>query len=599
MLQLPPTITQVLEERFHNQANDKAFTFMDSEVEETITYQQLFERSYSVARTLREHGAAGERVIIAYNSSLEYIYSFFGCLMAGAIAVPVYPPRTSKKDARFDSILDDSGAAIVVTSPNVLNSLKLRNSEYLKQDTVWLTPTVDEDVQQLDSFDIHPCEPDTLAFLQYTSGSTSSPKGVMVTHDNIMTNIRMMRNTYRFPAEGVFVSWLPLFHDMGLIGMMLSSACNGFHCVLLSPVTFLQSPITWLNAISKHKGNITAAPNFAYDLCARKIKEEQIDALDLSAFTHALCGAEPIKMSTARNFINRFARAGFRSEAFCPSYGLAEATLMVSGAQSDQAPKSLIVHKKPLLQNRIVIASDDFLAGPNVNELTELVNCGPISDELNLQIVDPDSGIVCPPDRIGEIWMAGAAVAQGYWNRPEATESTFRARIAGEEGVSFLRTGDLGFKQSGELFIAGRLKDIIMIRGENHYPNDIEWSVVHSHPNLNKDACGAFSVLDEQQDEQLVVVVEIEKQFRKEDLLPVVKAVRAIIAEEHSLQLYGLIICNPGGVPKTTSGKIQRKQCKSLFLDQTLPALLAVIRNRVVEDWVQPSATPEREKVNP
>lgn len=589
MFQQSATITQVLVERLQKQPTEKAFTFTDSDVEETITYQQLFERSYSVANTLRKHGACGERVIIAYNSSLDYIYSFFGCLMAGAIAVPVYPPKTAKKDARFDSILEDSTASIVVTSPTILNSLQLRNSDYLKQDTIWLTPSFDEAVQPYDSFDLYPCEPGTLAFLQYTSGSTSSPKGVMVTHSNIITNVRMMRNTYRFPDEGVIVSWLPLFHDMGLIGMMLSSVCNGYHCVFLSPVTFLQSPITWLNAIAKYKGNITAAPNFAYDLCARKIKEEQIDTLDLSGFTHALCGAEPIKMSTIQNFINKFARAGLRSEAFCASYGLAEATLMVSGSICDQAPKSIVVHKKHLLRNEIIIASDDSLAESDSSEWTEVVNCGTINDELNLQIVDPDSGMVCPPNRIGEVWMAGAAVAQGYWNRPDATESTFHARIAGEEGVPFLRTGDLGFKIEGDLFIAGRLKDVIMIRGENHYPNDIEWTVVHSHSYLHTDACGAFSVLDENEDEQLVVVVEVEKQYRKENLLPVVAAVRAAIAEEHSLQLYGLILCSPGGVPKTTSGKIQRKQCKSLFSDRKLPALLAVIRNRVVDDWVQQS----------
>lgn len=584
MVPMPETITQLLVTRLHNQADKPAYTFIDNDFEETMTYQQLFARSYSVATEIRKYGSSGQRVILAFPSGLDYICSFFGCLMAGVVAVPVYPPKTSKKDIRFEAILKDSEASIILTSPSVLESLQIRNSDFLKQGVTWLTPN--DKVEMVDdSPNLFPCTPDTLAFLQYTSGSTSTPKGVMVTHENIIANTRMMKETYKFPADGVTVSWLPLFHDLGIIGMIINALYNGYHCVFLSPLSFLQSPITWLKAITKYKGNITAAPNFAFDLCVRKIKPEQIDTLDLTSFTHALCGSEPIKMSSVQNFISKFAPAGFRSEAFIPSYGLAEATLMVSGAGYGTAPKSVLLHKNQLLQNKIETAFIAPFAEWNKSEFTEVVSCGPISRELIVRIVDPVNGRACSPDRIGEIWVSGPSIARGYWNQSEATTTTFQAQIVDEEGVQFLKTGDLGFIMSGELYITSRLKDTILIRGENHYPNDIEWSVVNCNPYLNKEACGAFSILDDNHDEQLIVVAEIERQFRKADLQPVVKAVRACIAEEHSLQLYGLILCSPGGVPKTTSGKIQRNHCKSLFIDEKLPALLAVIKNQTVDDW--------------
>lgn len=525
--------------------------------------RDLDHQAQKVASRLQKIVAPGEPVLLCYPSSKEYIIAFLGCLYAGVVAVPAYPPRFNRPDQRLSLIVQDAGARVVLTTTDILRTVRRREL---------LTPEIEGLLwQATDSPDIAAEEDwheplitgETLAFLQYTSGSTSRPKGVMVNHANILHNLGVIQGALRLDRNTIGVSWLPMYHDMGLIGCILQPIYTGCSGILMSPITFLQHPISWLQAISRYRGTVSPAPTFAYRLCAEKVDTEQCAELDLSCWQTALCGAEPIPLEILNRFTKRFAPYGFRAESFQPSYGLAEATLMVSGYKRSRSVMTYEVEREALEDHRLV-STDAEGKGTQV-----IVGCGLVAPEQKVLIVDPESFTECAPDKVGEIWVAGPSVAQGYWNQAEETSRTFNAYLSDTGEGPFLRTGDLGFLHQGNLCVTGRLKDLIIIRGHNYYPQDIELIVERSHRAVQGGAGAAFSV-DVAGTEQLVVALELDRHYRNDDLKEVVRSINQAVAEQYDLRLHEVVLLKPGSLPKTSSGKVQRHMCRAKFLAQTL-----------------------------
>jgi acyl-CoA synthetase (AMP-forming)/AMP-acid ligase II len=415
--------------------------------------------------------------------------------------------------------------------------------------------------------------PATLAFLQYTSGSTAEPKGVMLSHGNLMHNLDMTYHAFGIGPDSRVVIWLPPYHDMGLIGGILQPLYAGTPVILMSPLDFLQRPLRWLQAIARYQAAVSGGPNFAYDLCVRKSTPEQRAALDLSHWQKAFNGAEPIRAGTLTRFATAFAGSGFRPEAFYPCYGLAEATLIVSGGGKAKTPAVTTVQAAALAENHVVP-----VAAEAEDSLT-FVSCGPALGRQEIAIVHPVALSRCPAGQVGEIWLSGPSVAQGYWQRPQDTARTFLAYTADTGEGPFLRTGDLGFLQGGELFVTGRLKDLIIIDGLNHYPQDIEVTVEQSHPLLRPGCSAAFAVNSNGR-EGVVVVVEVARPKQVAMLQEssaagftpdeIVKSVRRAVAQQHDLRLSEVVLLKAGTVPKTSSGKIQRHACRAGFLSGAL-----------------------------
>jgi amino acid adenylation domain-containing protein len=561
----PASLVEVLRRRALDQPDRRAYTFLlDGETREVhLTYGELDLQARAIAGRLQALDAAGERALLLYPPGLQYAAAFFGCLYAGAAAVPVYPPRPNRADPRVRSILTDARARVVLTTAAILpNAERALGGEagvdWLATDGLdldaaaeWRQPAVGRD---------------DLAFLQYTSGSTSAPKGVMVSHGNLVHNERLIQRAFRVSAESVVVGWLPLYHDMGLIGNLLQPLWSGCPCVLLSPVDFLQRPRRWLAALSRYGGTTSGGPNFAYDLCARKVAGADLEGLDLSRWTVAFNGAEPVRAETLERFAAAFAPCGFRREAFFPCYGLAEATLFVSGGAAGEGGRFSAAG----LERHLVVE-------PAAGEASRrLVSCGPPpagSAGEEVAVVEPETLRRCSPGEVGEIWLRGASVADGYWGRPELTESAFRARTA-DGGGPFLRTGDLGFLHRDDLYVAGRLKDLLIIRGRNHYPQDVELTVEKSHPAL-RPGCGAAFGVESGGEERLVVVQEVRREARDADFKEVLEAVRRAVAEEHEVQLLAAVLIRTASLAKTSSGKVRRQACRDAFLRGELAVVAA------------------------
>ncbi len=590
------TLVEILRLRSHYQPDQLAYTFLqDGETQEiNLTYEELDRQARLIASLLQSQGLRGQRALLLYPPGLEFITAFFGCLYAGVTAVPAYPPRPNRSMERLESIVDDAEATTVLTTISVLQKLE---SSLAKQEKLgslnWLA-TDNLDTHLGDSWEYPKINQDTLAFLQYTSGSTGNPKGVMVTHGNLLHNERTIKMAMGHSEKTIFVGWLPLFHDMGLIGNVLQPFYLGIPCVLMSPVHFLQKPIRWLRAISRYKATTSGGPNFAYDLCLRKIKPEQLADLDLSSWQVAFNGAEPIRAETIEQFSTYFGKSGFRSEAFYPCYGMAESTLFISGGNHKKPPVIKAVREAELEENRVVLAEGDS------TEVRKLVSCGQAFSETTIKIVNPESKTECQPQEVGEIWVAGDSVAQGYWNQRELTEKTFQARTDNSKAGAFLRTGDLGFMLDGELYVTGRLKDVIIIRGRNHYPTDIESTVESSHEALAPNRSAAFTV-EVNGEEKLVVVAEVERRYHKDlrhlekcqikyrrnpehidpgfevsalkappNFQVVVDNVRQAVIKNHGLQTQAIVLLRIGSIPKTSSGKIRRYACRRDFIQGTL-----------------------------
>jgi acyl-CoA synthetase (AMP-forming)/AMP-acid ligase II/acyl carrier protein len=547
------SLVHALEELSSTIPTDIAYTFLpegeDEEID--ITFRELAMRSQAVAARLQKLAHAGDRAALVYESSIEYIVALVGCFYAGIVAVPVYPPdpmRIRRTGARLRAILQDSQANIVLTSSSEAH----RFGSYLEQaGHVVVTDAISAD----DAVDYQRPKigPDTLALLQYTSGSTGRPRGVMLTHANLMFNFEHIKK-FDEPAA-IAVSWLPMYHDMGLIGLVLQVLQSGRRTVLMSPLSFVKRPVRWFQAISKYKAYATSGPSFAYDLCVQKISDEELEGIDLSSWTLACNGAEPVRPDTMKRFADRFAKAGFRYETFYPCYGLAEATLIVSGG--DKAAPPIIRHfdSHELADNHVVPVAE--------GSGRAIVGCGISVERQEIAIVDPSTMQRSAPNQIGEIWVRGPGVAKGYWSDPTASAETFGATLPGEGGT-FLRTGDMGFLVNGELFVTGRIKDLIIVRGRNHYPQDIERTVEGAHPALRRDHVVSFGV--DVDDEERVVVVCGVMRAQKLNQQELFSAVRAVLAHEHELSPHAIVLVKGSEIPRTSSGKLQRRGCKDLYL---------------------------------
>ncbi|QLE40511.1 amino acid adenylation domain-containing protein [Nostoc sp. C052] len=565
------TVVEVLRLRSSTQPDRDAFTFLlDGETEQTtLTYQELDRRSRQIAAQLQALGLTGERALLLYPAGLDFLVAFFGCLYAGVVAVTAYPPRNERNTPRIKAISRDAQAAIALTTTEILPTVQSLMSQKTDLESLqWLTTDNlalgIEDAWQEPSIDR-----DTLAFLQYTSGSTGTPKGVMISHGNLLHNADTTYQFMEHSPESKFVTWLPMYHDMGLIGGILQPLYGGFPCIIIPPTSFLQRPYRWLQAISRYKGTTSGGPNFAYELCTQKITPEQKETLDLSSWSVAFNGAEPIRDYTLERFAAAFADCGFRKEAFYPCYGMAETTLMVSGVQKATSPIIKTVQKSALESNRVVESS------VKDEDIYHFVSCGRVIPQLEVAIANPETLSSCKPDEIGEIWVSGPSVGQGYWNRDRETAETFHAYLSDTGVGPFLRTGDLGFLQNNELFITGRAKDLIITRGRNLYPQDIELTAERSHPSLNSGASAAFTV-EVDNEERLVIVQELK--FRaKPNLAEVISAIRQAVTEEHEVQVYAVVLIKPGSIAKTSSGKIQRRATRAQFQNGELNIIISKI----------------------
>ncbi|KAB8332623.1 non-ribosomal peptide synthetase [Scytonema tolypothrichoides VB-61278] len=569
------TVVDILRYRTFKTPHKQAFTFLeDGETKElTLTYQELDRRSRAVASQLQALGLSGERAILLYPPGLDYLTAFFGCLYAGIVAVPAYPPRNQRNTPRIQAIITDAQAAIILTTTTILSTIQSLLAKETDQGHLrWLT--TDNLAQGIeDSWQQPTVNAQTLAFLQYTSGSTGTPKGVMLSYSNLLHNAAVTYQVMEHSPESQFVSWLPVYHDMGLIGGILQPLYGGFPCILMSPASFLQRPYRWLQAISRYKGTTSGGPNFAYELCIHKITQQQRSTLDLSSWSVAFNGAEPVRQETLEQFSATFRECGFRPEAFYPCYGMAEATLIVSGGVKKALPPCKTVAKSALSINQVIEANTES------DDIQTFVSCGQTVPQQQIFIAHPDTLKNCHSNEVGEIWVSGPSVGQGYWNRKEETEQTFHAYLQDTTEGPFLRTGDLGFLHNGELFITGRVKDLIIIRGRNLYPQDIELTAERSHSSLRSGSSAAFAV-EVDGEERLVVVQELE--FRaKPNLEEVIAAIRQAVVEEHEVQVYGVVLIKPGTIPKTSSGKIQRRATKADFLAGKLEVVSSSIQKTV------------------
>jgi len=563
----PNTIIDLVRLRAECGPANRAYTFLsDGEEEEgSITYSELEYRSRAVAAWLQTKVQAGDRVLLLLPPGLEYLTAFFGCLFAGVIAVPAYPPkrRSSRSDGRIEAIVRDSVPSLILTSssarikhdpndpPNRFCGIPWAEEESIPSELAeeWSAPLVTAA---------------SLAFIQYTSGSTSLPKGVMVSHENLLHNQLMIQEACQHDSRSTFVSWLPLYHDMGLVGNVLQPLFIGAPCILMSPAVFVQKPVRWLRAITKYRAHTSGGPNFAYDLCVCKIPHHEREGLDLSSWTVAFNGAEPVRQETIDQFSWEFGNYGFNPATLSPCYGLAEASLIVSCKPRLEMPTSICLDPRMVEKRHLqTVASPDDLK-------QTVVSCGPPVINTEIVIVDPDTCMPCPPASIGEVWISGPSVAQGYWNRPQESEDTFRARLAVEDPRRFLRTGDLGFIDDGELYIIGRLKDLIIIRGLNHCAEDLEWSAQQCSLRIGSTA--AFSI-EAEGEEKLVLVLEAQSASPDEDD-HLVASIRQALSELHEVQAHAIVFVRPGCLPRTSSGKIQRGLCRKLFLQGDLKPVL-------------------------
>ncbi|GAX45366.1 amino acid adenylation [Tolypothrix sp. NIES-4075] len=560
------TFVDILRQRAEYQPDSTAYIFLqDGETEEnSLTYQQLDQHSRSIATQLQHLGVRGDRALLLYPPGLEFISAFFGCLYAGVVAVPAYPPRRNQRMTRLQAIVADAQATFALTTTSVLSNIKHNLIEEPELAALrWIT-TDNIASNLVENWQVPMVSNDTLAFIQYTSGSTGTPKGVMVNHGNLLHNEQMIQQAFGHSSETIVVGWLPLFHDMGLIGNILQPLYLGIPSILMPPEAFLMKPYRWLQAISRYKATTSGGPNFAYDLCLQKINSEQRASLDLSSWELAFTGAEPVRWSTIEQFTRTFADCGFSQSAFYPCYGMAETTLFVSGGLKTNPPVVCSIKEAELEQNRVVEALSDDVGA------RKIVGCGQAWLDQKIAIADPESLTQCPAGQVGEIWVWGSSVAGGYWNRPEQTKQTFHAYLSDTGRGPFLRTGDLGFLKDGELFITGRLKDLIIIRGRNHYPQDIELTVEKSHPALLSNCGAAFSVTVNGE-EKLAIAQEVQRSFlRQLNANEVIGAIRQAVAQEHDIEVYGVLLLRTASIPKTSSGKVQRSACRAGFLGGNL-----------------------------
>jgi len=555
---VPRTLVSLLRERAETYQDQPVYTLLTGgQVVDQLSFATLHAHAAAVAAQLAPCTAAGDRVLILCPPGLDYIRAFFGCLVSGRVAVPAYPPRNRRYMLRLRAILDDSLARCVLTTRALREQLRSAMAGDLARATI---VAVDEAEPVAGHGWEGPMPRESeVAFLQYTSGSTGSPNGVMVTHSNLMANSAMMQDAFKLAPGQVYVSWLPLFHDMGLMAMV-QAVFSGAHEIILSPLEFIARPFRWLEAISAYRATVSGGPNFAYELCAARITDDERQTLELSSWRLAFNGAEPVQAETLERFTRRFEERGFRHQAHYPCYGLAEATLFVSGADRPRDPVVKLLSRSALAEGEVRAAD------ASGSDAKRLVGCGQAFRDEVIKIVHPERLTQLPDVQLGEIWVSGDAVGAGYWHNAPATADTFEATLPDDPGGRrYLRTGDLGFLEAGELYVAGRLKDLIIVRGQNYYPQDIEGAAQQSHPALIGGGGAAF-----EGGEGVVLVQEVRRTAQSQPVDEVIAAIKEAVVETLGLELSQVVLVQVQSVPRTSSGKIQRRQTRQLFLDHGL-----------------------------
>ncbi|WP_223268241.1 type I polyketide synthase [Streptosporangium nondiastaticum] len=579
----PETVAALLRCRADRTPDALAYRFLHGadDASESVRYGELDLRARTVAGRLLRENLSGKPVLLLHPPGLDYIAAFFGCLYAGAVAVPAYPPdsaRFGQTMPRLAAIARDSGATHAYTTADVRDAARAKPEEISALGLAGLTWLTAADLGPADAAAWH--EPgtsgDSLAFLQYTSGSTADPKGVMVTHSNLVRNLRSIHLRLEHDEDSGMVSWLPPYHDMGLIGGILTPLYGGFPAHLMAPATFVRRPLLWLDTLSRTRASTSVAPNFGFEQCLRRVTDEQRDALDLRHWRLALNGAEPVRAETLERFAARFAPSGFDRRALLPCYGLAEGTLMVTGIGASEPPVLGSFDAGALARGEARPATD------GAERVTRVVGCGAPVPDVEVAVVDAESRRRAEEGRVGEIWVAGPNVAGGYWGRPEASAEVFGARIAGEGATPYLRTGDLGFLRDGQLYVVGRTKDVVIVQGRNHYPHDIELTAEKATAAVRPGSGAAFGIATEQ-GEQLALAYE----FGSGDPAAALAALRTAIAEEHQVAPHTVVLLKRSTVPKTTSGKIQRQACRAALTGLEL----SVVAASVVRDDAGPSRT--------
>ncbi len=562
-------LIELLKKRAIAQPQDIAYRFLQDGTTEkgNLTYQQLDIQARAIASQLQAMVKPGARALLVYpyDAGLEFIAAFMGCLYAGVIAVTKNPPRRKNAIVELTERVKLSEATVLLTTRNFLDLLeqelpkskdinpKFKYFKRIATDQVDLTLSQNWKEPKITS--------DTIAFLQYTSGSTGTPKGVMVTHGNILHNEETIRQGFAHDESAIVAGWLPMFHDMGLIGNVLQPLYLGTPSVLMSPVFVAQQPFEWLKAINHYQATTSGGPNFAYDLLCLKATPEKLANLDLSSWKVAFSGAETVRAETIARFSHIFASCGFNQSAFYPCYGMAEATLFITGGLQEKPPIVKHLDSSALEQNKVVEVS------PENNVSKAIVGCGTTWLDTEVIIVNPETLTQCESDEIGEIWVSGQGIGKGYWNQSEATKDSFEGYLKDNKTIKYLRTGDLGFLDNGELFITGRLKEVMIFWGRYCYPHHVEDTVQKSHSALRNNAGAAFAI-DEQGAERLVVVQEVERSYLPSlDMSEIVTAICESVGEKHEVEVYAIALLKTGSIPKTSSGKIQRRGCSKLFLD--------------------------------
>ena len=567
------TILDILEQSANRTPGKPLYFFLgpDSEIVEELTVAATYKKAGIFASAFHNMHISGERCIMMYQPGLDFITAFLGCLYAGVIAVPAFPLRKNVSSQRVKSMISDSQATVVCTTRKVYKIItNLLGDDPVLSALTWICTDEIEETPDKVVYE-RQYQLNDLAYLQYTSGSTGNPKGIMVTHGNIVHNLYCLDEVWKHTADSKIISWMPVFHDMGLVYGVLQAIYSGCVSYLMSPMLVMQNPFEWLHAISKYRINYSLVPNFAYQVCIDKITDEQKKTLDLSCWKVAGNGAEPIRPETLKKFAEYFKDSGFSASSFAPCYGLAEATLLVTGATVGTGATCLEIDPRQLENNRIELSDGNITT-------TRIVGCGLPASITTVKIVNPDTCIECAERMIGEVWVKGPIVASGFWNRPEDSQSIFKAAISGEEEGFYLRTGDLGFIYNSEFFFTGRRKELIIIRGANYYPQDIEQTIRNSHPMLGSEDGAAFSVGINGM-EELAVAFEINAAAitgaqGAEIAADIIRSVKEMVFFNHGIRVYDIVFIRSGTLLKTSSGKIQRVKCKGEYLDDTLKNVL-------------------------
>lgn len=586
-------LTELLEfSAYTNPTKSFTFTNYGANTSESLSFVELLTRAREIAALIQNMTQRGDRVILLCTPGLNFITAFYGCILSGVIAVPLPPPVNIESAIRFENVVNNSQPKLILSEQIISNKLQMIKKlgrfkkipfftsiyNHLSQQSLSQTTLIHSKLHMMglpwvnvDFLDEHEnnctlaeinSDPSEHCYIQYTSGSTRQPQGVIMTHNNVISNLEGIKTRLNVGSSDVAISWLPYYHDMGLIGYMFGPIMYGSSCYLMSPFDFLRNPYNWLHSISEHGGTITSAPNFAFDLCVTKITEEQKSRLDLSSLHMAMSGGEPLRVDTLQRFTEKFKECGFHYDAFLPAYGLAESTVAVSMKGRKESLVHLNLDKNDLRQNTVSILPMDTAKGKT------FYSCGKLLPEQEVIIVDSENNTVVANDKIGEIWLKGPSVSPGYWGDSVDANEIFFSFLQNGSGP-YLRTGDLGFIHEGHLYVTGRFKDLIILRGHNYYPQDIEHTIEQCHPGIKQECTVALSISNDFE-EKLVIVSEIQspKHLNSDECID---AIKNAVNKSHGLTVHQVVLIPAKTLLKTTSGKIQRQKTKQLLLNGALP----------------------------